>query len=596
MPNQPSSDALHRELYTLRQRTKLLPKATAVLGRVSLLADSFLAGWIIGTTIHKVFLSSEIPAQSAAVYYASPVEGGSTIPGSPINELVAPADGWYGQGSCGAPGCLLESSEYQGQCTEFGPLEAEPPGWSWVSAPQYFTFNCGTVILRSMPFRASPVRVDEYAGQTPTQPSVTWPTSSEGTNGEATTVTRDRMRSELENNPGSYPILLPWLDAHLGGDSEDPTGQLVKIPGCRGDSYEACANRLTAAGLTPQRVELSADGADLNVAPGLVVRTDPGKQARPASEVEIYVNPSIELIRVPVCRGDSYEACVSQLEAAGLTAQRTELTFGNADLDVLADRVTRTNPANNAVPGSEVKAYVNPPVGNMPIRVPAFSTDQTSLSYADDLRATGLTAEIREAPDEVVGGAAGTVQSTSPSDRALPQQKVSVYVDPYGPPTADNEIPECRVSTPTGLDPAPSRGGLASWPDQWTSPIAMALAFQPYRTLPFTRNVATGGPTTVVLQWGAVIRVVLNGKSDWKGFGYRKIKTKHGWSQEDDDATQQALLQPGIPAGSNFEHVGATVRMPNGSICYRVVIVQTEARPNEPAAREMLTSYGKLSK
>ena len=403
------------------------------------------------------------------------------------------------------------------------------------------------------------------------------------------------MLGELENASDSYPTLLPWLDSHLGGDSEDPTGQLVRVPGCRSDSYETCANRLRARGLTALRVELAPDDADLDVGRTLVVRTSPALQVLAGSDVKVYVNPSVELVRVPTCRHDSYQACAGALEATGLTVRRTNLVFGNADLDVLAERVARTDPANNAVPGSGVTAYVNPSADGMPIRVPAFSTDESSLSYAGRLRAAGLTLEIREAPVEVAGGVAGTVQSVSPNDRALPQQKVSVYVDPYGPRTADNEIPECRVSTPTGVDPAPSRGGLTSWPDQWTSPIAMVLAFERYRALPFTRSVATGGPPTVTLHWGAVIWADVSGQSDWRGFAYRKIKTKHGWSQEDDNATQQALSEPGHPSGTTFEHVGPTVRMPNGSICYRVVIVQTKARPNEPAAREIITSYGKLS-
>lgn len=297
------------------------------------------------------------------------------------------------------------------------------------------------------------------------------------------------------------------------------------------------------------------------------------------------------LITLPACRGDTYTECKGKLEAMGLTVERMELNFDAADLDLPADRVANTAPATQAADGSLVKVNVNPPAERMPLVVPAFSSDQTSLSYAAQLDAIGFAVEIREAPTEVAGGVPGTVQSVAPDDRALPQQKVAINVDPYGPPTADNEVPECRVSNPTGIDPAPSRGGLQSWPNQWESPIAMTLAFQPYRTMPFTRSISTGGPATVVLQWGVVIR----NNNDWRGFGYRKLQTKHGWSQEDDDATQEALLLPGTPGGTRFTHIGPTVQMPNGAVCFRVVVIQTQAEPSEPGAREIITSYGKLS-
>ena len=297
------------------------------------------------------------------------------------------------------------------------------------------------------------------------------------------------------------------------------------------------------------------------------------------------------LVTVPVCRGDGYADCKSKLEAVGFTVEQGELDFGAADLDIPADRVASTAPAVQAPAGSNVQVYVNPPAERMPLRVPALSTDETPLAYAARLQAAGLAVEIREASAEVAGGVPGTVQHVAPDDRALPLQKVAIGVDPYGPPTADNEVPECRVSNPTGVDPAPSRGGLASWPNQWESPLARKLAFERYRPLPFTRSNSTGGPTTVFLQWGVVIR----DSNDWRGFRYRKLKTKHGWSQEDDAATQKALLVPGTPQGTRFLHIGPTVQMPNGAICFRVVVVQTRSEPGEPAAREIITSYGKLS-
>lgn len=120
----------------------------------------------------------------------------------------------------------------------------------------------------------------------------------------------------------------------------------------------------------------------------------------------------------------------------------------------------------------------------------------------------------------------------------------------------------------------------------------MLLAFQPYRSLPFTRNPSTGGPAAVTLHWGVVIRE----SNEWKGFAYRKIATKHGWSTLDDQATQQALSLPGLLSGTRFTHFGPTVQMPTGAICNRVVVIETKIDSVEPGPREIVTSYGKLAK
>ena len=163
--------------------------------------------------------------------------------------------------------------------------------------------------------RSSPTPV-----RPPTEPSIHWPTQSDpGTNGEATTTTRDRLRAELENDPGSYPTLIPWLDSHLGGDSEDPTGQLVKVPDCRGDSYSECASRLDAKDLTPRRVELDLEDADLDLPADVVVRTDPAKQAAAGSEVDVLVNPPAERMpmRLPGSRGTATRAARRALKPRG---------------------------------------------------------------------------------------------------------------------------------------------------------------------------------------------------------------------------------------------------------------------------------------
>lgn len=232
------------------------------------------------------------------VYYAQRIDRGSVIPGSPNNTHIVPSDGWYGMGQCGTPGCLLETSEYNGSCQDFGPLEVAPAGWSWVSSPQFFGFYCGPAVQRSMPFRPGTPTVEPYDGQSTTQPPVPWPTSGDpGTNGEPPTTTRDRLKSELENNPSEYPALRDWLCARLGGECTDPTGQLITPPSCIGVSAATCETRLQAAGFTGSITTepLSSDDAVMELPAGKVAGTSPaaGTQANYDADITVYRNPDV---------------------------------------------------------------------------------------------------------------------------------------------------------------------------------------------------------------------------------------------------------------------------------------------------------------
>jgi len=299
-PNASGRARLVDELYRWRQRAgRLLPRASTVVNRVSLVVTTFGVGVLVGTGLRKMFLSSEVPAQDAgagdnAVYYAVRIEKGSSLPGSPNNAHIAPTDGWMGLGSCGTYGCLLETSQFNGSCTNYGPTEPAPSGWTWISAPQYFDFYCGPAIQRSMAFREAPIEVAPDSGQTTTQPPVPWPTTSDpGTNGEPANTTRDRLRGELENAPDEYPTLRGWLCAHLGGDCEDPTGQLLKLPTCLGVTFKACESALRDTGLqgTVTKRTLSQDDAIMEEDAGRTTGIYPGGGVRYDADVTVYVNP-----------------------------------------------------------------------------------------------------------------------------------------------------------------------------------------------------------------------------------------------------------------------------------------------------------------
>jgi len=91
--------------------------------------------------------------------------------------------------------------------------------------------------------------------------------------------------------------------------------------------------------------------------------------------------------------------------------------------------------------------------------------------------------------------------------------------------------------------------------------------------------------------------------SSLRGFGLRKIIAKHGWMPADKGDTLTALgqvPQGPIGPGGRYRFKGPVYdfpdpgRVPSGTPgrCQRVVVVDTVARPGEPRAKGIVTSYG----
>jgi hypothetical protein len=114
----------------------------------------------------------------------------------------------------------------------------------------------------------------------------------------------------------------------------------------------------------------------------------------------------------------------------------------------------------------------------------------------------------------------------------------------------------------------------------------------------FTRKDEIGTLVATSLLWGSEIPP---GGKKWEGFGYRKIASKHGWTQDDIDATGVALGLPPVgpiltaQGDTRWEYTGPEYT-PEGTsyVCARRVVVQTSVRVNEPQAREIITSYGRI--
>ena len=112
------------------------------------------------------------------------------------------------------------------------------------------------------------------------------------------------------------------------------------------------------------------------------------------------------------------------------------------------------------------------------------------------------------------------------------------------------------------------------------------------------------GDGRAYLRWGETSPNVDNSDIEWRGWGYRKIKAKHGWGPADREATRVALLSPNPIASvripGRYEYHGPEYRGQANALCVRVVVVDyeksedLELRPGyedlPPAG--IVTSYG----
>jgi hypothetical protein len=142
----------------------------------------------------------------------------------------------------------------------------------------------------------------------------------------------------------------------------------------------------------------------------------------------------------------------------------------------------------------------------------------------------------------------------------------------------------CDRSQPLLADPAPTRTNREQW-------------YEPYQN---GSSLPTGYPDslgrTAELRWGRVTKFKNGLFEDFKGFGFRKIEAKHGWSSIDEQDTRTAMLTPPIrDEPTRTVYVGPSYSQ-NRVDCRRNVTVahqrsKTEQRLGNPA-QGLVTSYG----
>jgi hypothetical protein len=320
-------------------------------------------------------------------------------------------------------------------------------------------------------------------------------------------------------------------------------------------------------------------------------------------------DPTLVTIPQPT-QNETWTQYQQDLTAAGIThTQDNPITdINQVDMTKPADAVVTVTPAAGigVNPDTQTVTVTSNP-DKMPVVIPApTGGGEAATDYANTLTSLGLVPQIQEQAinfDDQVEGAVADV-SDEPGTRAWPGTDETVFSVP--PPTAYNEDPSCRVSAPSNADPGLSRG--VNW-----NPLGDATTrnrYQPYdgsqgddqlaaKNVGLERNTGTGTMVPVNFLWGWTY--YSSDRNDWPGWGYRHIKAKHGWSDEDRAETQLALEQaPWSTRNGKITYVGPEYLGQNATQCWRIVVVLPTAAIlkdanltfPEPTARGIITSYG----
>jgi hypothetical protein len=144
------------------------------------------------------------------------------------------------------------------------------------------------------------------------------------------------------------------------------------------------------------------------------------------------------------------------------------------------------------------------------------------------------------------------------------------------PETTREQERKCELGEPDDADPDDSISN-----DQF-----VAGQYTPVTSL-MRRHETSGQLVPTALKVGWTEADVTRG---WIGWGWRHVVAKHGWTPADVAATEDALLEVPFQDGG-WVYLGEEYEQ-NGAVCQRRVVVSPNKRPQEPSAKEIITSYG----
>ena len=245
-------------------------------------------------------------------------------------------------------------------------------------------------------------------------------------------------------------------------------------------------------------------------------------------------------VRVPTGIGTPKADYISRLHANDLQAQVEDSHDFNREHD--PDDVLYVNPSQETWTdrGSSVQIVVNPTT----ITVPSPSPSETATEYAARASKYGLNPHLEydTAPDpsKPTDAIAGT-PLPAPGTQTQPRQQLGVPA--VNPPTDDEHDPRCRV--PQGSLPDPDAAFDAR--DRLDEESVI-------HTFPHAFSEPGG---ELVLRVGQLYGLSYGSTNDVTGWGYVKIKAKHGWGAAEVAKTQAVVSEV------------APTQQPNGRYLYR---------------------------
>jgi hypothetical protein len=153
-------------------------------------------------------------------------------------------------------------------------------------------------------------------------------------------------------------------------------------------------------------------------------------------------------------------------------------------------------------------------------------------------------------------------------------------------PEESNRAKEMRCDLGSGgeqQDPDASRGNTTNDP-------ALYVVHTPLERRPVDGGPSDRTPTAMKKGWTEDV----GGKREWAGWGWRHVAAKHGWSQADIDATAAALINEPEPQPNGRLYYRGDEYTQNGARCKRLVVLADTPRSGEPAAKEIITTFGEF--